>query len=154
MRPATVLASFVQSDVKPSDPVDVRNECLKYKGGVLHDHNWHRGGYGKISYLNGIASCSNIAIFKLAEQAFNGRSDSLYEAIRRTGFGLPDSIPGMAFGTADIRSTVDDDGTPNGKLIAPLGTQLFIHPVQIAAFYNAVACNGRMMDPSLYKDSV
>lgn len=154
MRPATVLASLMHSEVKLSDPVDVGNGCLKYKGGVLHDHNWHRRGYGKISYLNGVASHSNIAIFKLAEQAFHGRSDSLYEAVRRTGFGLPDSIPGMAFGMADIRNTVDDDGTPNGKLRAPLGTQLFIHPVQIAAFYNAVACNGRMVAPSMYKDSV
>ena len=47
-----------------SDIVDTGNGVIIFNGDTIFDHNWHRGGYGKITLKNGLVWESNIAIHR------------------------------------------------------------------------------------------
>ena len=64
MHPISILAALETGKVKLSDMVDVGNGSYSVQDRELKDHNWHRDGYGKISIKQGLASSSNIAVYK------------------------------------------------------------------------------------------
>ena len=61
--------------------VDVGDGSYSVQDRELKDHNWHRGGYGEISIKQGLASSSNIAVYKTMEKAFGRRCTSILQSI-------------------------------------------------------------------------
>ena len=77
VRTASLLAVLETKAVKLSDTIDVGNGILAIGKDTLYDHNWHRGGYGKITVEQGFELASNIATYKVARKAFeNGQAFS------------------------------------------------------------------------------
>ena len=75
VRTASLLAVLETKAVKLSDTIDVGNGILAIGKDTLYDHNWHRGGYGKITVEQGFELASNIATYKVARKAFeNGQA--------------------------------------------------------------------------------
>ena len=96
-----------------SDTVDTEEGIAIINGDTIKDHNWHRGGYGKITLKQGLACESKIAVAKALQIAgveavdslvtplemlklFNGiiKNDSLKSAFRYSitdGLGKPAS---------------------------------------------------------------
>lgn len=72
MHPISILAALETGKVKLADTVDVGDGIYICKEDTIKDHNWHRGGYGKITIKQGLASSSDIAVYKAIETAFNG----------------------------------------------------------------------------------
>ena len=70
IQPISILAALESGKVTLSDKVDVGNGIYSIQDRELKDHNWHRGGYGEISIKQGLASSSNIAVYKTMEKAF------------------------------------------------------------------------------------
>ena len=54
--------------VKLSDTINVGNGILAIGRDTLYDHNWHRGGYGKITVEQGFGLESNIANYKIVRK--------------------------------------------------------------------------------------
>lgn len=71
VRTASLLAALETKAVKLSDTIDVADGVLAVGKDTLCDHNWHRGGYGKITVEQGFAFSSNIANYKAARKAFD-----------------------------------------------------------------------------------
>lgn len=71
IRPISILAALETGKVKLSDTIDVENGIYLVNNDTLKDHNWHRGGYGKITLEQGIMVGSNIATYKAVEKAFD-----------------------------------------------------------------------------------
>lgn len=71
IRPISILASLDTGKVKLSDSIDTESGIYLVNGDTLKDHNWHRGGYGKITLEQGIMVGSNIATYKAVEKAFD-----------------------------------------------------------------------------------
>ena len=113
MRAVSIHKALETSKVVLSDSVDTGNGVIILNGDTIFDHNWHRGGYGKITLKKGMACESDIAI-RLALDAtgveavdslvtplemlklFNGiiKNDSLKSAFRycvTDGLGRPAS---------------------------------------------------------------
>lgn len=67
IHPISILAALETGKVKLADTVDVGNGSYSIQDRELKDHNWHRGGYGEISIKQGLASSSNIAVYKTME---------------------------------------------------------------------------------------
>lgn len=72
IQPISILVALETGKVKLSDKVDVGNGICICKGDTIKDHNWHRGGYGKIALKEELAGSSEIAIYKAMVVAFNG----------------------------------------------------------------------------------
>lgn len=68
VRTASFLAALETKAVKLSDTIDVDNGILTIGKDTLCDHNWHRGGYGKITVKQGFGLASNIANYKIVKR--------------------------------------------------------------------------------------
>lgn len=68
VRTASLLAALKTKAVTLSDTIDVADGVLTIGKDTLCDHNWHRGGYGKISVEHGFGASSNIASYKTVKK--------------------------------------------------------------------------------------
>lgn len=91
MQPISILAALETGKVKLADTVDVGDGIYICKGDTIKDHNWHRGGYGKITIKQGLASSSEIAVYKAMEMAFNGYTQTYYDQLKKIGISNLDT---------------------------------------------------------------
>ena len=96
IQPISILAALESGKVTLSDKVDVGNGIYSIQDRELKDHNWHRGGYGEISIKQGLASSSNIAVYKTMEKAFGNDAQAYFNLLKNMSYGKPDSIAGIA----------------------------------------------------------
>ena len=116
VRTASLLAVLETKAVKLSDTIDVGNGILAIGKDTLYDHNWHRGGYGKITVEQGFELASNIATYKVARKAFeNGQAFS--EALAKYGYQVKDT----------------------SLVYNPLGYGILTTPLQNLTFINNIA---------------
>ena len=147
MHPISLLAALETGKVKLSDKVDTGNGIYQIHGRELKDHNWHRGGYGELTIQEGLAASSNIAIYKTMEKAFGDNPQTFFDLLANMSYGKPDSINGIA--SLQPYKITEKNITWNC-----IGYEQLISPIQVLTFYNAIANNGKMIQPQLYKDSV
>ena len=116
VRTASLLAALETKAIKLSDTIDVGNGILAIGKDTLYDHNWHRGGYGKITVEQGFGLASNIANYKIVKKAFeNGQAFS--EALAKYGYQVKDT----------------------SLVYNPLGYGIITTPLQILTFFNRIA---------------
>ncbi len=147
MHPISLLAALETGKVKLSDKVDTGNGIYQIHGRELKDHNWHRGGYGELTIQEGLAASSNIATYKTVEKAFGDNPQTFFDLLTNMSYGKPDSINGIA--SLQPYKITEKNITWNC-----IGYEQLISPIQVLTFYNAIANNGKMIQPQLYKDSV
>lgn len=147
MHPISLLAALETGKVKLSDKVDTGNGIYQVHGRELKDHNWHRGGYGELTVQEGLAVGSNIATYKTMEKAFGDNPQTFFDLLADMSYGKPDSINGIA--SLQPYKITEKNITWNC-----IGYEQLISPIQVLTFYNAIANNGKMIQPQLYKDSV
>ena len=154
MHPISILAALETRKVKLSDMVDVGNGIYSIQDRELKDHNWHRGGYGEISIKQGLASSSNIAVYKTMEKAFGNNAQAYFNLLNNMSYGKPDSIAGIANLKPAYFVTPKDSGWSDTAFAwFCIGYNQTITPIQMLTFYNAIANSGKMVQPQLYKDS-
>ena len=124
IQPISILTALKTGKVKLSDMVDVGIGSYSVQNRELKDHNWHRGGYGEISIKQGLASSSNIAVYKIAN-------------LKPAYFVTPK----------------DSGWSDTAFAWFCIGYNQTITPIQTLTFYNAIANSGKMVQPQLYKDS-
>ena len=64
MRAVSIHKALETGKITLSDTIDTGNGVLVFNDDTIFDHNWHRGGYGKITLKNGLVWESNIAIHR------------------------------------------------------------------------------------------
>ena len=154
IHPISILAALETGKVKLADTVDVGNGSYSIQDRELKDHNWHRGGYGEISIKQGLASSSNIAVYKTMEKAFGNNAQAYFNLLNNMSYGKPDSIAGIANLKPAYFVTPKDSGWSDTAFAwFCIGYNQTITPVQTLTFYNAIANSGKMVQPQLYKDS-
>ena len=154
IHPISILAALETGKVKLADTVDVGNGSYSIQDRELKDHNWHRGGYGEISIKQGLASSSNIAVYKTMEKAFGNNAQAYFNLLNNMSYGKPDSIAGIANLKPAYFVTPKDSGWSDTAFAwFCIGYNQTITPIQMLTFYNAIANSGKMVQPQLYKDS-
>lgn len=118
VRIASLWAALEKKAVKLSDTIDVGDGVLAIGKDTLYDHNWHRGGYGKITMEQGFGVASNIANYKIVKKVFeNGQA--LAEALAKYGYQVKDT----------------------SLVYNPLGYGILTTPLQNLTFFNSIAIN-------------
>ncbi len=154
IHPISILAALETGKVKLADTVDVGNGSYSIQDRELKDHNWHRGGYGEISIKQGLASSSNIAVYKTMKEAFGNNAQAYSNLLNNMSYGKPDSIAGIANLKPAYFVTPKDSGWSDTAFAwFCIGYNQTITPIQMLTFYNAIANRGRMVQPQLYKNS-
>ena len=77
MRTVSLHKALETGKVHLSDTVDTEEGIAIINGDTIKDHNWHRGGYGKITLKQGLACNSSIAVAKATQMAGVESVDSL-----------------------------------------------------------------------------
>ena len=154
IQPISILTALETGKVKLSDTVDVSNGIYSIQDRALKDHNWHRGGYGEIPIKQGLASSSNIAVYKTIEKAFGNDAQAYFNLLNNVSYGKPDSIAGIANLKPAYFVTPKDSGWSDTAFAwFCIGYNQTITPIQTLTFYNAIANSGKIVQPQLYKDS-
>ena len=154
IQPISILAALETGKVKLANTVDVGDGIYICKGDTIKDHNWHRGGYDEISIKQGLASSSNIAVYKTMEKAFGDDAQAYFNLLNNMSYGKPDSIAGIANLKPAYFVTPKDSGWSDTAFAwFCIGYNQTITPIQMLTFYNAIANSGKMVQPQLYKDS-
>lgn len=126
VRAASLLAALETKAVKLSDTIDVGNGILAIGKDTLCDHNWHKGGYGKITVEQGFGVASNIANYKIAEKAFESE-EAFAEALAKHGYQVKDT----------------------SLVYNPLGYGIITTPLQNLTFFNSIATSNAAIKQAL-----
>lgn len=128
IRTASLLAALETKTVHLSDTIDVGNGILTIGKDTLLDHNWYKGGYGKITIQQGFGSSSNIANYKIAKHTFKD-AQVFAKALAKYGYQVKDT----------------------NLVYNPSGYGVFTTPLQNLTFYNAIA-QGAISDKMAVND--
>lgn len=148
---ASYLAALETGKFFIHDSIDTGNGIFSIHGGLMRDHNWRRGGFGKISYEYGLLHHSNIACYNAVRSAFGDDCDGFVTQLKKMSYGKPDSIVGIK--NLPIASFSSDNTKIKG-VWQTLGNEQQIAPIQILAFFNAIANDGKMVVPQLYEREI
>ena len=114
IQPISILAALETGKVKLSDTVDVGNGIYSTNEVEIKDHNWHRGGYGKITLKEGLAGSSEIAAYKTIEKAF-GSEQAYQSQLKKMGINL-DSLNTLKM------LTIYNEIAKNGNIASKVNT--------------------------------
>lgn len=80
--PATLLAALETGKVHLNDTIDTGNGVCVVGNDTLFDHNWRRGGYGKMTIRQAFAYNSVVGNYKIAAKAFGGNMEEYLSKVR------------------------------------------------------------------------
>lgn len=143
MRTVSVLAALNTGKVKPDDMFDSGVGIFVYDNDTIYDHNWRKGGYGELTLRQALAYSSDVAITRAVDEAFPDKKDFL-ASVRKMSFGQSLEVEGLK-----VDSCVQDSEMP--WCYYAMGFQK-ITPLQMLAFYNAIANKDSIASPSSITD--
>ena len=151
MKTASLLVALETGKANLSDVVDVEEGVWDVGNDwLMKDHNWRRGGYGKITLDRALGVCSNIGISKTIWKLFKGHEQDYFRMLDSMSFGQPSSINGIdSLHPSVYDSPKDSKWVIIDLLWSSIGYNRKIAPIQMLTFYNAIANNGKMVKPTL-----
>ena len=140
--------------------VETYGGVMDMHGAKMRDHNWRRGGYGRISLPRTLEVSSNIGVSRIIDEHYGKNPEKFVEGIYRTGIASDLGIPLVGASPAKIRMPKKNDRGQWlnwSKTALPwmsIGYETQVPPISTLTFYNAIANDGRMMRPRFVKQIV
>ncbi len=146
---ASMLALIEEGKVELTDSVETGEGSIQFYNRTLTDVK--KGGYGTITVEDVFVKSSNVGTAKLVTEHFGDNPQKFIDIIKKTGYGQPLDFQLMGEGAPYIKNT--DDPTWSGTSLPwmSVGYETSVTPLQTLAFYNAVANDGKMIQPILVK---
>ena len=180
MRTISLHNALETGKVHLSDTVDTEEGIAVINGDTIKDHNWHRGGYGKITLKQGLACNSSIAVAKATQMAgveaidslvtplemlklFNGiiKNDSLKSALRyyiTDGLGKQASSDKVEVAGFSGRSTISVDNSEKPEyaveFIGYFPADAPKYSIIVSMNKKGLPASGGLMAGSVFKDIV
>ena len=133
---------------------------MEMHGRAMKDHNWRRGGYGTISVPRALEVSSNIGVSWIIDKYYGSNPKKYVEGLYRVGIHEDLKLPLVGYHPPYIRmpdTKTTDRAKYWSKTTLPwmsIGYETQIAPINTVAFYNAIANNGKMMQPRFVKQLV
>ena len=130
---------------------------MEMHGRPMKDHNWRRGGYGTINVARALEVSSNIGVSYLIDKYYGRNPRKYVEGLYRVGIHEDLKLPLVGYHTPMIRmpdTKTTDRAKYWSKTTLPwmsIGYETQIAPINTVAFYNAIANDGKMMQPRFVK---
>ena len=130
---------------------------MEMHGRPMKDHNWRRGGYGTINVARALEVSSNIGVSYLIDKYYGHNPKKYVEGLYRIGIHEDLKLPLVGYHTPMIRmpdTKTTDRAKYWSKTTLPwmsIGYETQIAPINTVAFYNAIANDGKMMQPRFVK---
>ena len=133
---------------------------MEMHGRAMKDHNWRRGGYGTINVARALEVSSNIGVSYVIDKFYGTNPTKYVQGLYRVGIHEDLKLPLVGYHPPYIRmpdTKTQDRAKYWSKTTLPwmsIGYETQIAPINTVAFYNAIANNGKMMQPRFVKQLV
>lgn len=146
---ASMIALLEETSVDPADSVETGEGTMEFFDRVMRDHK--RGGFGTLTVQETFEKSSNIGIAKLVNQHFGSNPEKFIAFIERMGLTKPLGFQMVGEGVPYIKHP--SDSTWSGVTLPWMshGYELKLTPLQTLALFNAVANDGKMIQPIIVK---
>ncbi|MCP4458258.1 MAG: transpeptidase family protein [Cytophagales bacterium] len=146
---ASMIALLEETNIKPTDSVDTGDGKMEFYDRIMRDHK--KGGFGKLTVQEIFEKSSNIGIAKLVNEHFAHKPDKFIEYFEEMGLNKPLGFQMVGEGVPYIKNT--SDSTWSGVTLPWMshGYELKMTPLQTLALFNAVANDGKLIQPIIVK---
>ena len=133
---------------------------MEMHGRAMKDHNWRRGGYQDINMARALEVSSNIGVSWVIDKFYGSNPTKYVQGLYRVGIHEDLKLPIQGYHPPYIRmpdTKTTDRAKYWSKTTLPwmsIGYETQIAPINTVAFYNAIANNGKMMQPRFVKQLV
>lgn len=146
---ASIMVALEDGKITKDDFIDTGNGQWEMYGQVMRDHNWRRGGYGRISVPECLMYSSNVGVSRLIDNNYKDHPEQFVDGLYREGVGIPLNLPLVGSGEPRVRRP-KADGSNWSKTALPwmsIGYEVQLPPIATLTFYNAIANGGKMVKP-------
>lgn len=150
---ASIMVALEDKKITKDDFIETGNGQWGMYGRVMKDHNWRKGGYGRISLPEILMYSSNIGVSRIIDDHYKSNPEKYVEGLTRMGVGAPLHLPLVGCGEALIKHPLRNKDLWS-KTTLPwmsIGYETMIPPISTLTFYNAIANNGKMVKPRFVK---
>lgn len=142
---ASMIALLEDGAVIPEDTVDVGNGVTHYFGQRMEDSGDR--GLGKITVRRAFEASSNVGISRIVYDHYREKPEQFINRLYKMGLNRQLGLEIRGEGKPEIKYT--DHPLWSGLSLPwmSIGYEVRMTPLQILAFYNAVANDGRMVRP-------
>lgn len=147
---ASMIALFENSNVKLTDIVNTGDGKFEFYDQQMEDHR--PGGYGNLTVKEVFEKSSNIGTAKLITEQFGSDQMKYYHALEDMGLTRPLGFQMIGEGEPYIKHP-EKDSTWSGTTLPWMahGYELRMTPLHTLTLFNAVANNGKMIQPIIVK---
>ncbi len=148
---ASMIALLEQGEISLGDSIDTGNGVKEFYGREMIDESAKKGGYGKLTIQQVFEKSSNVGVSMLVDSLFGDNPQKYIDLIKKTGFGKPLDFQMMGEGVPYIKDTDDKSWSGLSLPWISVGYETSVTPLQTLALYNAVANDGKMIQPIIVK---
>ncbi len=148
---ASIMVALEDGKISKNDFIETGNGQWEMHGRTMKDHNWRRGGYGRLSVPEILMYSSNIGVSRIIDENYRGNPEKYVDGLYRLGVGVPLNLP--MGGEPRVRRP-KPDGSNWSKTALPwmsIGYETQLPPIATVTFYNAIANGGKMVRPRFVK---
>ncbi|MDX1904980.1 MAG: penicillin-binding protein [Thermonemataceae bacterium] len=146
---ASMMALLEDKAVKITDNIDTEDGSKDFYGVRLNDVK--SGGFGTITVQRMFEVSSSIGIAKLVNDRFKHNPMKFIEYLQKFGLNTPLDFQMAGEAKPYIKTPQDPTWSVTSLPWMAIGYETRISPLQMLAFYNAVANNGKMVQPIIVK---
>ena len=157
---ASFLVALDDGVVDTSFVIHTGSGVMEMHGRPMKDHNWRRGGYQDINMARALEVSSNIGVSYIIDKFYGSNPTKYVQGLYRVGIHEDLKLPLVGYHAPWIRmpdTKTTDRSQYWSKTTLPwmsIGYETQIAPINTVAFYNAIANNGKMMQPRFVKQLV
>jgi len=149
----SMIVGLEDGYIHPDDPVDAEGGVVVMYKQFMRDHNADRGGYHMITAKKAIWVSSNIGVSKLIDHYYHSQPNKYIDGLKRLGlFDKMDlEIPGSASPRIPFPGCKFYYWSPGSLPWMSIGYVATVPPIYSLAIYNAIANNGKLIQPFFVK---
>ncbi|MCR4603859.1 MAG: transpeptidase family protein [Prevotella sp.] len=157
---ASILVALDDGVVDTSYVIHTGGGLMRMHGANMKDHNYSKGGYGSINVARAMEVSSNIGVSYVIDHFYGSNPSKYVEGLHRVGIGMDLGLSLNEYRAPKIR--YPDTNTSNRSLYwskttlpwMSIGYETQIAPINTLAFYNAIANDGKLMQPRFVKQII
>jgi cell division protein FtsI (penicillin-binding protein 3) len=146
----TMIALLEETAISPHDSIDTEGGKFKYYDLEMRDAK--PGGYGMLSVQGAFEHSSNVAFVKLMIEHFASKPQRYLDYLKAFGLTQPLGFQMKGEGKPYIKNLHDKTWSGTTLPWMAVGYESQISPLHMLTFYNAVANNGKMVQPIIVKE--
>ncbi len=154
---ASFLVALDDGVVDTSFTIPTGCGVMEMHGRTMKDHNWRKSGYGTINVARALEVSSNIGVSYVIDKFYGSNPTKYVQGLYRVGIHEDLKLPILGYHPPYIRmpdTKTTDRAKYWSKTTLPwmsIGYETQIAPINTVAFYNAIANDGKMMQPRFVK---